>query len=323
MDTPSRAPRFDTAQIGPLRNILARFANLKPAVGDFVQFRVVVDANFVIQELMQRVRFPERRTALEELIRATVIDAYAPRWLDFEMPSAIAQTAAKRKMSAEALWVEWQCYRQLLKWDESLRSPECLGIVDVDPKDAPYVHLEDKIFAHGILSKDAHIKRMGGHPLTLDFVFSARRYARGAVACVSIRVMGVMISTIALKAVVDALRATTRALTALPDGVKVLLLLSALLAVLHPGMRKSICDVGAEVGSLLAPIWNVLWEIAMAASALERDARSEATASLAEASAAVKPCPQARLRRRRPRRSRSVRLRAKDSPTLIASKSLK
>jgi hypothetical protein len=87
----SPSVRFDTSQIGRLREILERFSTLKQIVGDFVRFRVVIDANFVIQELIQRVRFPERCTALEELILATVIDAYAPRWLDEEMVSAVTQ----------------------------------------------------------------------------------------------------------------------------------------------------------------------------------------------------------------------------------------
>jgi hypothetical protein len=65
--------RFDTSQIGRLREILERFSNLKQIVGDFVRFRVVIDANFVIQELIQRVRFPERCTALEELIQASTL----------------------------------------------------------------------------------------------------------------------------------------------------------------------------------------------------------------------------------------------------------
>jgi hypothetical protein len=55
MPAPGTPPRFDTAQIGLLREILPRFGNLRATLGDFVRIRVVVDANFVIQELMQRV----------------------------------------------------------------------------------------------------------------------------------------------------------------------------------------------------------------------------------------------------------------------------
>jgi predicted nucleic acid-binding protein len=302
-------PRFDTAQIGPLRDVLTKFG-LKSGIGDFVRFRVVVDANFVIQELMQRVRYPERRTALEELIRATVIDAYAPRWLDCEMESAIVQTAAKRKLAVEALRLEWQSYRLLLKWDDSLRAPDTIGPSQIDPKDAPYIQLEGRIAAHGILSKDAHIKRMGGHPLTLDFVLSARRYARGAVACISIRMMGVVISMVAVKALVESIRGLARALTALPEAAKVLLFVAMMAAVLHPGARKRIADISVALGELWVPIWNFLWEFFLTAATVANDAQAEATTSLAEASAAVRhsrPAP------RRHRRTRKLREKAKVS----------
>jgi len=302
MTTSSGLPRFDTAQIGPLRDFLNRFTTLKPTVGAFVRFRVVVDANFVIQDLTQRVRHPERRTALEELIRATVVDAYAPRWLDTEMESAMQQTAAKRRLSVEALQREWRTYRDLLRWDDSLRVPDKDCATAIDPKDAPYIVLEDKISAHGILSKDAHIKQMGGHPL--DFVLSVRRYARGAVACVSIRAMGVAASMIALKAVVETVRGAMHALMNLPDGIKVLLLLLAIAVLLHPEARKWIGDVSTELGKLLAPCWSAVWELVVAAAALANEAQAQANASLTEASAAVRPYRPARRPRRRTRRLR-------------------
>jgi predicted nucleic acid-binding protein len=316
MAMPSGSARFDTAQIGPLREFLNRFANLKSSVGDFVCFRVVVDANFVIQELMQRVRYPARRTALEELIRATVVDAYAPRWLDSEMESAIAQTSAKRKMSADALKREWLSYRGLLKWDDSLRVTECRGL-SVDPKDTPYIDLDEKISAHSILSKDSPIKQMGGHPLTLDFLFSARRYARGAVACVSIRVMGVVFSMVAVTALVQSIRTAMRALMSLPDGGKVLLLLAAIAALLYPGARQWIWEMRAEVGELLTQIWSVISEFVLAAAAMASEAQSDATSSLAEAVAAVRPYRPAQRRRRRFRRLH--RNKNRETPPLLAA----
>lgn len=302
MTAPRELPRFDTAHIGPLRDLLNRFAKLKPTIGDFVRFRVVVDANFVIQDLTQRVRHPERGTALEELIRATVVDAYAPRWLDTEMVSAIEQTAEKRRLPVDALQREWLSYRQLLRWDDSLRVPDGNSAIVADPKDTPYIVLEDKIAAHGILSKDAHIKQMGGHPLTLDFVLSVRRYARGAVACVSIRFMGVLVSMIALQALTETLRGTGQILMRLPDAVKVLLLLLVIAALLHPGARKWISGKSGELCELLAPCWSVLWDIMVSAASLASEAQVQATVSLTEASAAARPRLPTRLPRRRTRR---------------------
>jgi predicted nucleic acid-binding protein len=296
-------PRFDTAQIGPLRIALTKLGALKSGIGDFVRFRVVVDANFVIQELIQRIRHPERRTALEELIGATIIEAHAPRWLDHEMESAIHQTAAKRSLSADALRLEWQNYRLMLKWDDSLRTPDGNDDGQIDPKDAPYIRLQERIGAHGILSKDRHIKQMGGHPLTLDFVLSARRYARGAVTCIGIRVAGAVVSVIAIKVLIDAIGGIARGLAALPESAKVLLLLAAVAALLHPKSREWICDLSFAVIEHWVPIWNVLSEFLVAAAALANEAQTEAITSLAQASAVVRPIRPAPRRRRRARRT--------------------
>jgi hypothetical protein len=191
-------------------------------------------------------------------------------------------------MSREALWAQWQIYRRLLKWDDQLNKPGLRSTATIDPKDAPYIDLEEKIAAHGILSKDAHIRKMGGHPLTLDFVFSTRRYARATVACVSIRVLGVAVSLVAFKVLTETLRAAARGLTALPDAVKGLLLLAGVAALLHPGARKRICVMAGDVTALIVPVWNCVSEFVLAAATIATEAQIESTSSLAEASLAVR-----------------------------------
>jgi hypothetical protein len=85
--------RFDTAQLASLRMALAKLASKNLRLGEIVQFHIVVDAN--------RIRYPDRGpTSLEQMIRATILIAYAPRWLDAEMVSAIPQAAASCKVSS-------------------------------------------------------------------------------------------------------------------------------------------------------------------------------------------------------------------------------
>src|SRR5258707_14905500 len=84
--------RFDTDQLGPLREMVNKLAALKVAITGIVQFSVVVDVNMGVPDLVYRVRFPERGArALEELIRSTVVVAHARRWLDSEMVWGDAQ----------------------------------------------------------------------------------------------------------------------------------------------------------------------------------------------------------------------------------------
>lgn len=264
---------------------------------------MIVDANFVIQDLIHKVRHPEWATALEEMIRASVIEAYAPRWLETEMISAIPQVARRRKISEEALWAQWQTYRSLLRWDDRFRSPATRATAVPDPKDLPYVDLEASIAADGILSKDPHIKAMGGHLLTVEFVLTARNYARAAVVSVSIRLMGAVVTLLTLKA----LAATVEAFKRIPPQLTALLILAAVATLLSSTGRELVTDIASGIGDLLAPLWPAAWDIVIAAAALANEAQSEATAALSRATATVRPhhvAPvKARVVKRRRRRS--------------------
>ena len=293
------APRFDTAQLGPLREVVKKLSTMNVPICDIIQFRVVVDANSVIADLIWKVRYPERGlTALEELIKATVIIAHAPLWLEIEMASAIPQVAAKRKLPAAELWAHWREYRTLLIWDETLRQPPTdIGSL-CDPKDAPYVLLETRIRADGILSKDRHIARLGGHPLTPDFVLSSRNYARAVVVAVSVRVLGVVVPWVAVVALIELLRGVGRRVAALPNSVKATLLVSAIVALAHPGSRRWIADRCADVAAAIAPAWDTLADILTAVATMHNESRSAADAHLSMAVGLVRP-KQVPLRSRR------------------------
>jgi|GEM_PF-1570590 len=312
----SETPRFDTGQIGPLRDILQKFLPLKQSIGDFVRFRIVVDANFVIRELTQHVKYPERgRTALEELMRATLVDAYAPRWLETEIKSVIPRVAAKRKISEIALWEQWEKYRPLLKWDETLCEPASGGIREHDPKDMPYLALEKKLSADGILSEDKDIGQMGGHALTLDFVLSVRSYARAAVVTVSIRVFGILLTTVAIMALAELFGKIGRSIAALPNPVKVMLLIAAIFVLLHSGSRKWIAERCSDIGSVIAPMWDDLSELLLMAAKMHVDSLAQANSHLAVATSAARPKQQRTTRvRRTRRRHEGTKLSAK--PTL-------
>jgi hypothetical protein len=310
-------PRFDTAQIGPLRELLKKLSTLKALIAEIVLFRVVVDANYVVQSLIYRVRHPDRgATALEEMVKATVIDVFAPRWLDIEMASAIRQAAAKTQLSEAELWARWLEFRPILKWDDSLREPAPESSECRDPKDHPYVILEKRLEADGILSKDPHIAQMGGHPLTLDFILSARSYARAVVTTVSIRVLGTVLPAVVAMALVDLLRRMGRAFGALPDAVKALLLLGGAVALLHPGSRRWIADRFADACTAMGPAWQGFTQLITMLAATSSEAQYQATVYLQAAASATR-----RKRSRslvRPRRTRA-RVPLRSAPAAIIS----
>lgn len=301
------AIRFDTVHLGMMRSVLARLASKNVRLCEIVQFHVVVDANCAIADLVYRTRHPERgATALEELIRATVLVAHAPRWLDTEMASAIPQAAARCGVSGPLLWKQWAEFRSLIVWHEGLRGPGGGQEGCCDPKDAPYIELEGKLGASGILTKDPDVAKMGGHSLSHEFVLSTRAYARAIVPVVCLRLCGLVIPTVASAALVELARAAASTMRRIPDPAKFLLIVSALGALANPGVRKRLGELCASLCDVLAAAGPVVREALTVLVSLHAESLAAAEAHLATAVSAVRPPRNLRARPRvRRRRART------------------
>jgi len=282
--------RFDTSRLRALREVLDQNPEIHKLVGQIFSVRIIVDANFVIADLMRRVRFPDRGiTALEEVANASVVEVYAPTWLDEEIESVIPRVASKRGLPESALREEWQRYKKFLKWDERFPRPrQSIGQGD-DPKDEPYLSLEKVIVADGILSRDKDIRQMGGHPLTLDFVLSTREYARSIVVTVSVRLLGVMLGVMAVTAIATLLKALANAIARLPTQLKVALLAITLICLLHPGSRKWVTGNLKGLGTQLEPLWSVVAEVVAHGAQIARSTELEAKSHLLEAQSHLRP----------------------------------
>ena len=301
--------RFDTGQIGLLRELVKKLAARKVFIGGIVQFSVVVDVNMILPDLIYRVRYPSRgATALEELIRSTVVVAHAPRWLDVEMASAIEQASRQYGLPTEALRERWKEFQALFIWDEALCEPGEASSECCDPKDLPYVLLEKKIGADGILSRDRHIGKLGGHPLTLDFVLSTRGYAREVVKTITLRVGGIVVPVTSLMILDAVLRGVVRGIAALPAPMKTLLIASAVIALAHPDSRRWLVERCVDLGAILAAASQSLIEIVAQLMAMDKEAQSKAGEYLATASSLIKPQRRFVRRQRRVARGRRVRM---------------
>jgi predicted nucleic acid-binding protein len=282
------AHRFDTEQLKLLRQLLDKHASLKSTIGEIFQFRLVVDANFVIAVLIRRVRYPEQKqTALEELVKATIFEVFAPRWLETEMISTIPKVAERRKLSEEALWEQWQMYQRLLKWDDTYSLPPKKVELAVDPKDVPYVMLEKALEADGILSRDKDISEMGGNALTMNFVLSARNYARATVVTVGIRVFGTMVGAIGLQVLVEMLRGVGKGVGKLPNGLKLAILIGLVVVIAHPGARKWVAERLRVLVTAIDPLLSGVHDILVEGAKLSQENRLAAAAHLIEAKKAM------------------------------------
>lgn len=277
--------RYHTDHIRQLREWLSRYPSMMESIGQFAKFRMVVDANFVIRNIVQHVRYPERgTTALEEMIQATIIEVHAPVWLETEVAAVIPKIAAQRKLSEGKLWECWQEFRTLLKWDETSVAPPGDGDFVGDPKDLPYVILEKAINAVGVLSQDHDIEKMGGNRLTLDFVFSVRQYARAAVVTVGIRVGAYTIGAITLGAFIRLFVAIRNAVIRLPSGIKVILIAGVMFAILHPPTRQTILRKLRAISPTLEGLQGVLVEAVIEGTKLSQGKLAEASTHLQMAS---------------------------------------
>lgn len=274
--------RVDTIHIASLRKFLKKNRTLIASIGQFAQLKVVIDANFVISDLAQKIRYPERgMTALEEMAKATILQVFAPRWLEADLASGVRKAAANLKLPEESFWAAWQDYQALITWDENWQTPPEFPSQVSDVKDLPYVLLEKLIGATGVLSNDKDISRMGGNRLTLDFVFATRSYARAVVISVGLRLSGIFVGALTLEALSQLLTVVGRLSGRLTSGQRVALLLLAVVVFLHPGMRKWIFEklqaLGSSFGDLLPSVSAVFTHVMM----LEHDKRLESEAHLA------------------------------------------
>jgi hypothetical protein len=96
------------------------------------------------------------------------------------------------------------------------------------------VRLQQKLGVDGILTKDAHINRMGGHSLTLDFVFNTRAYARSAVTTISILFLGAVLPSVSLIILARFLKQLASGFVRLPEPIKALIIIGGITAMASP-----------------------------------------------------------------------------------------
>lgn len=248
---------FDTSSLAMLRQWLERNPAVYEQLGAIARFKLVIDANFVLADLRYRGKHPMRGpTALEELVRSTVFEVHAPRWLETEIAKHLPLIAQKSGLDLNALQQHWLQYQALLHWNDSLFAPD-YGSHCEDPKDLPYVRLAARIGAFGILTVDSDIAAMGGHMLPRDFVISARLYARAATVSFSLRALGITLSGLSLQALLSMVQTATRKFLALPEAARLALVAGFLLMLVHPGhgagwshsWRQSRCSCGRSASS--------------------------------------------------------------------------
>lgn len=245
---PSAKPRYwvPSQKLREIRDIFARSPELSNALGAPLAVRLVVDSSSVIADIRWLVRHGKSlsdRTALLEIADAGTAELAVPTELIGEVEKHLPIAAAELDVDLGKINAIWEGYRTRLRL---LKVPQELlaGYANsVDPKDAPFVLLQKLISASGVVSRDRHIKAMGGTAIGLDVVMSLRGYSRSAAVQLHIKVAGVALGAmgfVAIRSLFALLGGLLNAIAKAPPAVKIVLLLGVLFAVLHEPTRNKL-----------------------------------------------------------------------------------
>jgi predicted nucleic acid-binding protein len=229
-----------------LRAVIQTWKESSAFFGGAVQFRLVVDSNVVLGDILWLVaaRTNEAaKTHLMETIEAETIDVYAPPSLFEEVDEKIPLIAAKMGLDINLMYLQWEIYKTKLKIAEP--DSEMVRVLKngVDPDDAEFVALAQTIAAAGVISKDSHIGLMGGNQISVACITHLRNYSRDTAIEFNIKVNGVLIANVtvaAMRSLFAGIRALIDGIAKAPDWVKIALLAGALFVALHPGARASV-----------------------------------------------------------------------------------
>lgn len=252
------------------------------------------------------------RTGLLEVVEAGTVTVYGPQKLEEEVEEHLPRISIECGISIEALRIQWTKYKPHLRILKPLTEAQDIGQAAIDQNDIEFLAVADKVAAHGILSRDSDIHRMGGTQLGLDFVLCVRDYSRAAAIDIHLRCGGMSLAIVAVSAVfaiVGAARTLIEGFTRLPPQIKVLLIATAIFLVIHPGSRARLARFFREFGNRISEATGYVAEQVAEASSIAEEQKRRATGYLGTATtmiAAASPRKRIttfKLRRRRRRRT--------------------
>ncbi len=221
-----------------LRSLFEANGMLK-TLGQIFKMAVVIDANFIIRDILwlaRKRKNTEFRTELFEVLLAGTIVAYAPTYLEVEMHVNLPRLAREHNVPIDDLDAHWQTYKKLIKFIDA-------GGADnqyEDPKDAPYLKLQAELGLF-ILSKDSDITRMGGQVADASLVARLRTYSRHVVVEYTLKAGGagtLMVSFATLAAIRRLIVSAISQAKKLPKWVWLVPAALAIAALLHPPARQ-------------------------------------------------------------------------------------
>lgn len=205
------------------------------------QVNLILDANVIVRELIwatTRRKNPHGRSELLEVLEVETVIAWAPTFLESEVEKYIPLIIEKGARHEEVT-AHWLRLRTLIKLVDVGGIPED-GVDYRDPKDVPYLRLQQKINAT-IVTADKDIAAMGGTVAPIAVMATLRAYSRAAAVQVTFQVGGYALGGLSLKALSGATKfvhsAAKKAAVNVPREVWLGLLALLCVAMVIPASR--------------------------------------------------------------------------------------
>lgn len=237
-----------SSKLKELRVAVRSWKESSAIIGSAAQFRLVVDANIILGDLIWLVSKrtnDSAKTQLMETIEAETIDIYAPPIFFDEVEEKIPLLATEKGLDINLMYEHWEIYKTKIKL--SLPDSDKVQVLrgGKDPDDAEYIALEQTMGASGVISKNHDIRQMGGNQISITCITHLRNYSRSTSIELNIKVNGVMfanISVASIRGLFEGGKALINGIGKAPDWVKLALLAGGLFVVLHPGARTAVAN---------------------------------------------------------------------------------
>ncbi len=262
-----------------LREFLTSIPDLAPMIREYLQVRLVLDANIVNAEIGWRVgrrRDPAARSALHEAIVSGIIIPIAPTYLATEIEKHIVDIAARTDSSVEAVRREWADFRTLLRFYTPSRSLDPASLDGVDVDDLQYIAASREL-GLPVYSRDSDIERMNAPVVTIAIDLNLRQYARGAavqLAIVTGTTFTVTLGLEAIKAACGALGRAVRAFRRLPAFVQFLIVAATIILFVHPKSKAKLKVFWSSLCRVAPPLMDLATSVAIQFDRASNDVES-------------------------------------------------
>lgn len=237
---------FKSNDLPKLTRLLKQVEHLKEDV-DLFQVRLILDANVIMKSLRwlcKKRENPDARTEIVELLDCKVVEGFAPTYLITEIENNIPEVCTKQKLDEQAMRANWDEIRGKITFIEVGGPGDGTDPSQIDPKDVPYIRLQEKLKAP-ILSNDGHIERMGGKAIRIEILSPLRAYSRKTAIEYNLKVVGIGACIIAAAigaALSSGIKAAAGKVRRMPKLFLVFVALLIIFALIHPTSRRAIFD---------------------------------------------------------------------------------